>query len=78
MENSIGRLCLLLAAGIVVALLPLSAAVARPRYCEAHLDQKDLRPFEKHCLANGGDHPHCEGVFAPNYRPHISFTCCCE
>ena len=73
MENSIGRLCLLLAAGVVVALLPLGVAEAEERKeCRLKLKQSDLRPFEKFCDQRYDGRLHC---WATSEIPAY-FTCC--
>jgi hypothetical protein len=73
MENSIGRLGLFLAAGIVVALLPLSVAEAK-NYCQDNLVQAQLRSFESQCTKNNGAQSHCAVNISkvPN-----DFRCCC-
>jgi hypothetical protein len=75
MENSIGRLRLLLAAGVVVALLPLSVAEAAGTYeCQYKLKQSQLKSFEKFCDQRRQARAHCwvDTSQVPNY-----FTCCC-
>ena len=74
MENSIGRLCLLLAAGVVFALLPLSVAEAKT-YCQDNLVQSQLKSFEKFCDQRRQVRAHCwvDTTQAPSY-----FICCCQ
>ena len=71
--GSIGRLRLLLAAGVVVALLPLGGAEAKT-YCQDNLVQSQLRSFESQCTKNNGAQSHCavNTSKVPSY-----FRCCC-
>jgi hypothetical protein len=70
--GSIGRLRLLLAAGVVVA-LPLGVAQATS-YCQENLVQSQLRSFESQCTKNNGAQSHCavNTSKVPSY-----FRCCC-
>ena len=73
MDNSITRLSLFLAAGIVIALLPLGVADAKT-YCQDNLVQSQLRSFEGQCTKNNGAQSHCavDTSKVPSY-----FRCCC-
>ena len=89
MDNSIGRLRLFLAAGIVVAVLPLgvtNAKVLKPSrpsdetngyskdYCKDNLVQKDLGAFERYCTVDHGGHPNCKVDLT---KLPSRFRCCC-